>query len=259
MELRVTAIEGFPLVRAGDDLAALILTGLARSGLALEADDVVVVTGKVVSKAEGRLVDLAAVEPSPRAERLGAETEKDPRLVELVLRESVDVIRARPGNLLVRHRLGWVSAMAGIDRSNVEGGDDVALLLPADPDASAAAVRAALHAATGVWVGVVVTDSHGRPFRVGNTGVALGVAGLPALRELEGRPDLYGRPLTAASVVPVADLVASTAMLVSGEADEGRPVVLVRGLRLGEEPASPGTALLRPPDRDLFAVPDRDY
>ncbi|HEY2330970.1 MAG TPA: coenzyme F420-0:L-glutamate ligase [Acidimicrobiales bacterium] len=259
MELQITAVEGFPLVEAGDDLAALILDALRRAAMELRSGDVVVVTGKVVSKAEGRLVDLATIEPSARAERLGLETEKDPRLVELVLRESVDVIRARPGNLLVRHQLGYVSAMAGIDRSNVEGGDDVALLLPVDPDASASAIRASLHAVTGVWVAVVVTDSHGRPFRVGNTGVALGVAGLPAVRELEGRPDLYGRPLTAASVVPVADLVASTAMLISGEADEGRPVVVIRGLELGEEDPSPGTMLLRPRDKDLFAVPDKEY
>ncbi|MGD9798444.1 MAG: coenzyme F420-0:L-glutamate ligase [Acidimicrobiia bacterium] len=258
MKLQVTAVEGIPMVEPGADLPALILAALAGMGLDLQADDVVAVTGKIVSKAEGRLVDLATVEPSPRAHRLAVETEKDPRLVELVLRESVDVIRARPGNLLVRHRHGYVSAMAGIDRSNVGGDDEHALLLPDDPDASAAAIRGGLLAATGVAVAVVVTDSHGRPFRIGNLGVALGVAGLQAVRELEGRPDLFGRPLTAASVVPVADLVASTAMLVSGEADEGLPVVLVRGLAL-TEPPSTAAGLLRPRDKDLFAVPDRDY
>jgi coenzyme F420-0:L-glutamate ligase/coenzyme F420-1:gamma-L-glutamate ligase len=258
MTLQVTPLVGFPMVEPGADLPALILEALGRTGEQLEVDDVVVVTGKVVSKAEDRLVDLATIEPSARAEKLAIETEKDARLIELVLRESTAVIRARPGNLLVRHRLGYISAMAGIDRSNVGGDDEHALLLPEDPEASAAAIREALLAATGVAVGVVVTDSHGRPFRVGNTGVALGVAGMVSVRELEGRPDLFGRPLTAASVVPVADLVASTAMLVSGEADEGLPVILIRGLRLTEAP-SPASALLRPADRDLFAIPDREY
>jgi coenzyme F420-0:L-glutamate ligase / coenzyme F420-1:gamma-L-glutamate ligase len=258
MTLQVTPIEGLPLVGPGADLPGLILAAFDRMGLRLEDGDVVVVTGKIVSKAEGRLVDLATVQVSPRAQKLALDTDKDARLVELVLRESTAVIRARPGNLLVRHRLGYVSAMAGIDRSNVGGDDDTALLLPQDPEASAEGIRDGLQAATGVTVGVVVSDSHGRPFRVGNTGVALGVAGLVAVRELEGRPDLFGRPLTAASVVPVADLVASTAMLVSGEADEGLPVVLIRGLRVDEAPSS-ASALLRPADRDLFAIPDREY
>lgn len=257
--IQVIALDGMPLVAPGDDLVALIVEALARAELTLEPGDVVVVTGKVVSKAEGRLVDLATVVPSPRAERLAELTEKDPRLVELVLGESSEVIRARPGNLLVRHRRGWVSAMAGIDRSNIEGGDDHALLLPEDPDASAEALRAGLGERTGVDVAVVVVDSHGRPFRVGNVGVALGAAGLAPLRGLEGKPDLYGRPLTVASVVPVADLVASAALLVAGEADEGLPVLVVRGVRLGDEPAAAASVLIRDPERDMFAIPDREY
>src|SRR2546423_1582480 len=144
MAVHVLPVSDMPLVFAGDDLPALLLEALAAGGLALEHDDIVVVTGKVVSKAENRFVDLRMIEPSSRARRLALLTEKDPRLVELVLRESVEVVRARPGNLLVRHRRGWVSAIAGIDRSNVDSDAEHALLLPEDPDRSAAAIRAAL-------------------------------------------------------------------------------------------------------------------
>jgi coenzyme F420-0:L-glutamate ligase/coenzyme F420-1:gamma-L-glutamate ligase len=258
MNLEIVPLRGLPLVGAGADIPGLILEAMERSDLVLENDDIVVVTGKVVSKAEGLLVDLDSLQPTPRAERLATETGKDPRLVELVLQESVDVIRARFGNLLVRHRRGYVSGMAGIDRSNVDGDDEHALILPKDPDASAEAIREALHDRSGVRVGVVISDSHGRPFRIGNVGVALGTAGFAAVHFLEGRPDLFGRPLTGASVVPVADLLASTAMLVSGEADEGLPVILVRGLHLADGPET-GASLIRPPEQDLFAIPDRDY
>jgi coenzyme F420-0:L-glutamate ligase/coenzyme F420-1:gamma-L-glutamate ligase len=249
-------VAGLPLVREGDDLAALLVD----AGPGFLDGDVVVVTGKVVSKAEGCLVDLATITPSDRALRLAALTEKDPRLVELVLRESVAVVRARPGNLLVRHRLGWVSAVAGIDRSNVEGDDDHALVLPSDPDASARALRERLRSLTGVSVGVVISDSHGRPFRLGNTGVAIGSAGVEVVRYLEGRPDLFGRPLSGASIVPVADLLCSAALLVSGEADEGIAAVVVRGLA-SDEASAGDTALelVRPADRDMFAIPDADY
>jgi len=259
--VQLLPVPGVPLVPIGADLVPLVVTAVTDAGIGFEEHDIVVVTGKIVSKAEKRLVNLGEIEPSARAERLAAEAEKDPRLVELVLRESTDVVRVRPGNLLVRHRLGYVSAVAGIDRSNVSGDDDDALLLPEDPDASAAALRDELVRVTGLThLGVVITDSHGRPFRLGNTGVAIGVAGMTAIRYLEGDPDLFGRPLTNASIVPVADLVASAAMLVSGEADEGIPLVVVRGLRLTEDPDGTRAAdLQRPPDRDMFAIPDRDY
>lgn len=256
--VQLLPVPGIPLVAPGDDLGALITDALAGAGITLERDDVVVVTGKIVSKAEGRVVDLKGIEPSARAQRLAAETEKDPRLVELVLQESTDVVRVRPGNMLVRHKLGYVSAVAGIDRSNVSGDDDDALLLPEDPDASARGLCDELRRRTGVDVGVVITDSHGRPFRLGNTGVAIGVAGIGAIRYLEGQPDLFGRPLTNASIVPTADLVASAAMLVSGEANEGIPLVIVRGLHLGDD-GTRAADLLRPADRDMFAIPDRDY
>lgn len=258
MSVQFIPVHGIPIVEEGDDLVALILDAVAAGPISLEPGDIVVVTGKIVSKAEGRVVDLTSIRPSARARRLAARSEKDPRLVELVLRESRDVIRVRPGRLFVRHRLGYVSAMAGIDRSNLSGDDNHALLLPEDPDRTAAEIRAGLMTATGVPIGVLVTDSHGRPFRVGNVGVALGAAGVPALQQLAGMPDLFGRPLTVASVVPIADLIAAGAMLVSGEANEGIPVVVVRGVPLSEAPGQ-AADLIRDPERDLFAIADEDY
>jgi coenzyme F420-0:L-glutamate ligase / coenzyme F420-1:gamma-L-glutamate ligase len=249
-------VTPFPMVAEGDDVAEMILA--KGNNLGWEDGDVVVVTGKVISKAEGRLVALRTVMPSPRALALAALTEKDPRLVELVLRESIEVVRARPGVLLVRHRLGFVSAMAGIDRSNVNGGEDEVLLFPIDPDASAVRLRDRLQKATGRGLGLVISDSHGRPFRVGNIGVAIGVAGLLALIELEGTPDLFGRPLSRASVMPVADVVACAAGLVSGEAAEGVPVVVVRGAVVPVDDGRAGD-LLRSPESDLFAQPDCPY
>jgi coenzyme F420-0:L-glutamate ligase/coenzyme F420-1:gamma-L-glutamate ligase len=257
MRVELIAPEGLPVFERGDDLAALVVETLARHGEALRDHDIVVVTAKAVSKAQGRAVDLASITPSERAVRLAQLTDKDPRLVELVLSQSSEVIRARPGNLLVRHRMGWVSGMAGVDRSNL-GDEERALLLPEDPDASADALRARLGVLAGAEVGVVISDSHGRPFRIGNTGVALGAAGLCSVRHLEGQPDLFGRPLTGASVVPLADLVASAAILLAGEADEGRPVVVVRGLDLSADPRF-AADLIRPAATDLFAIADRDY
>ena len=258
MHVEVLPVPDLPLIESGDDLPALILDACRRAGIELADRDVVVVTGKIVSKSEGRWVSLRNVIPSERAQRLADATEKDPRLVELVLAESTAVVRARPGNLLVRHRLGYVSAVAGIDRSNVASDDDIALLLPVDPDASASALRATLEDRADVTLGVVISDSHGRPFRIGNTGVAIGCAGITAVRHLEGTDDLFGRALTSASIVPIADLIASAAMLVSGEAAEGIPVVIVRGLDFADD-GSRGLDLIRPAERDMFATPDRDY
>jgi len=246
------------MIGPGDDLPALIVDGLDRSTFELLANDVVVITGKVVSKAEDRLIALDSIQPSARAVSLAEVTGKDPRLVELVLRESSQVIRARPGNLLVRHRRGWISAMAGIDRSNVDGGDEHALLLPVDPDGSAAAIRLRLMELTGVPLSVIISDSHGRPFRLGNTGVALGAAGICSVRSLEGQPALFGRPLTGASIVPTADLIASAAMLASGEGNEGRPVVIVRGIDVTASPR-PASDLIRRESEDLFGQPDHAY
>lgn len=248
--LTITALPGIPLIKAGDDLPGIIVKGLQRANLQLEMGDVLVVTSKIVSKAEGRLVDLKTIEPGEVAQRFATETRKDPRIVELVLGESQKVSRSAPGVVVTQHRLGFVSANAGIDQSNVDGSEDMVLLLPSDPDNSASMIRARLYELTGVEVGIVISDSHGRPFRMGNVGVAIGVAGMPALLDLRGRPDLFGRELKI-SVQGYADLVASAANLLTGEADEGRPIVHLRGL-----PFPPihgrGSDLNRPPEQDLY-------
>jgi coenzyme F420-0:L-glutamate ligase/coenzyme F420-1:gamma-L-glutamate ligase len=245
-----TSLPEIPLIQSGDDLAKIILEALVRVSIQLQTGDALVVTSKIVSKAEGRQFDLREIKPSEEAERLAAETRKDPRIVELVLRESRLISRKAPGVLVVQHRLGFVSANAGIDQSNVEGGDDNVLLLPHDPDASAELIRGRLQEATGVNVGIVISDSHGRPFRMGNVGVAIGVAGMPALLDLRGKPDLFGRELKI-SIQGYADLVASAANLLTGEADEGRPVVHLRGLQF---PHIEGHAseMNRPPEQDLY-------
>lgn len=246
----VTALPGFPLVVAGDDVATLICHALDGAGLSLVDGDVLVVTSKILSKAAGRVVVLADVEPSADAHHYAAVTGKDPRMVELVLRESNGVSRAARGVLVVEHRLGFVCANAGIDQSNLEDGEARALLLPVDPDVDAATLRAAMRQAYGADVGVIVSDSHGRPFRNGNIGVALGVAGMPGVLDLRGERDLYGRDLKI-TIQGYADLVASAAQLVTGEGAEGRPVVLVRGLAY---PAGDGrgTDLNRDAANDLY-------
>ncbi len=249
--LMLIALPGIPLVKPGDDLVGLILDGLKAADLILEPHDIVVVTSKIVSKAENRLLDLRTVTPTPEARRLAEITGKDARLVEAILRESQAVSRCREGVLIVRHRLGFISANAGIDRSNVGAeGDHWVLLLPQDPDASARRIRDGLLERTGIAVGVILSDTHGRPFRVGNVGTAIGVAGIPALLDLRGHEDLFGRELKS-TIVAAADAVAAAAALVSGEADEGRPVVLVRGLKL---PEGQGCAadLNRDPALDLY-------
>lgn len=248
--LHIVALPGIPLVGPGDDLVQLILDGLNRAGLALQTGDVVVITSKIVSKAEGRLVDLRQVEPGEEAVALARDTRKDPRIVELVLRESRRISRQATGVLITEHRLGFVSANAGVDQSNVAGCEDYALLLPLDPDHSAHSVRAGLARATGAVVGIIISDSHGRPFRIGNVGVAIGVAGMPAVLDLRGKPDLFGRELKI-SIQGYADLIASAANLLTGEADEGRPVVLVRGLQ-HTQTAGSARDLIRPPDHDLY-------
>jgi coenzyme F420-0:L-glutamate ligase/coenzyme F420-1:gamma-L-glutamate ligase len=234
-------------------VAALLLDALGRAGLALQDGDVLAIAQKIVSKAEGRQVRLAEVTPSARAVELAGQVGKDARLIELILRESVEVSRLRPGVIIVRHRLGFTSANAGIDRSNVQtesGEEEAVLLLPRDPDASAVALRDALRAATGATVGVVITDSHGRPFRLGTVGVAIGVAGLPALWDRRGEADLYGYRLQHTDV-GLADEIAAAAGLLMGQAAEGLPAVLLRGLRL---PPAEGRAtdLVRPPELDLY-------
>ena len=244
------AIPDIPLIQPGDDIAVLIAERARAAGVSLADDDVLVISSKIVSKAEDRQMSLAAVSVSPAAAALAAETGKDPRLVELVLQEAEMVSRKRRGVLVTQHRLGFVSANSGLDQSNIEGGDDSALLLPQDPDASAAALRAALRDKLAVELAVVISDSHGRPFRVGNVGVAIGVAGLAALIDLRGRTDLYGRELEVTQRA-YADLVASAAHLLCGEADEGYPAIVIRGIDVSA-PHGAASDLNRLPENDLY-------
>jgi coenzyme F420-0:L-glutamate ligase/coenzyme F420-1:gamma-L-glutamate ligase len=248
--LELFAIPGLPMVRAGDDLPALIQGGLQRAGEALRDRDVVVIAQKIVSKAEGRTVDLADVVPSARAVALAAEVGKDPRIVEIVLSESTKVVRSRPNLMIMQHRLGFVMANAGVDQSNVAAADGRhrALLLPLDPDGSAEAIRSAL--AVRANIGVVISDSFGRPWRRGTTGVAIGSAGIPSVIDLRGQPDLFGRTLEV-SIVGFADEIAAAASLLQGQAAEAQPVVVVRGLTW-RAPNVPVAEVIRPAEEDLF-------
>ena len=238
-------------IQSGDDLTRLIGDALVGEA-APRPGDVIAVAQKIISKAEGRLVRLSDVTPSEPARALAAEVSKDPRFVELVLSESVRVVHQRPGLLIVQHRLGHVMANAGIDQSNVAppGEEKFALLLPRDPDASAVALRAALQARFAVRLAVLVTDSFGRAWRQGTTGVALGAAGLESLRDLRGQPDLFGRVMEV-TMIGIADEIASAASLLMGQAAEGQPVVGVRGFDVpGAE--IPAAQLVRPEAEDLF-------
>lgn len=250
----MTALPGLPLVQVGDDLGALILAGLARAGLTLSKGDVIAIAQKVVSKAEGRLVKLSDVRPSQRAMELATVTGKDPRFVEVVLSESTEVLRARANTLIVEHRLGYVSANAGVDRSNVaphgEGLDEYLLLLPADPDGTCAQLRAQFRSATGADVAVIINDSHGRAWRTGTVGVALGAAGFPALLDMRGHPDLFDYALQVTQI-GLGDELAAAASLLMGQADEGRPVIHIRGVPY---PFRDGNAreLIRAKEQDFF-------
>ena len=244
------AIPGIPLIEAGDDIIGIIIEKGAAADLHLRSGDCLVISSKIVSKSCGRQVALAGVAPSSEARTLADQTGKDPRLVELILRESRRVSRKRLGVLVTEHRLGLISANAGIDQSNIEAGSDAALLLPLDPDGAARDYRADIKRRLGCDVAVVISDSHGRPFRVGNVGVAIGAAGLPAVKDLRGQRDLYGRVMEVTQVA-YADLVASAAHLLCGEADEGLPAVLLRGLDLGA-PFGVAADLNRAAEHDLY-------
>jgi len=250
--MHLFALPEFPLVAPGDDLASLILDALARCGQGIAPGDVVAVAQKIVSKAENRYVRLADVAPGPEALALAAETRKDPRLVELVLRESSEVVRKRPGVLIMRHRLGYVMAQAGIDQSNLpsDEGDPRVLLLPEDPNASAARLRRAIEDRTGVAPFVIVTDSWGRPWRRGVVGFAIGTAGFAPLVSRIGETDLFGRRLEITEVA-VADQLAAAASFLMGEGSEGSPVVMIRGARLAPSDEN-AEQLLRPREQDLF-------
>jgi coenzyme F420-0:L-glutamate ligase/coenzyme F420-1:gamma-L-glutamate ligase len=251
-EVTLTPLSGIKMVEPGDDLGAITVAALQDNALVPEDGDVLVVAQKIVSKAERRYVDVATVRPSERAIALAAEVDKDPRFVEVVLSEATRVVRHRPGLLIVEHRLGFVMANAGIDHSNVaaqDGGERV-LLLPVDPDGSAHTLRRRLVDVFGVGIGVIISDSFGRPWRKGTVGVAIGAAGLPAFVDLRGHPDLFGRELLVTET-GFADEIAAAAGLLMGQADEAVPIVLVRGLTWSA-PDMPAAALVRPVEHDLF-------
>ncbi|MGD8824963.1 MAG: coenzyme F420-0:L-glutamate ligase [Myxococcales bacterium] len=256
-ELSIRALRNIPTIEPGDDLSEVVASAFIREGISLRAGDVVVVVSKVVSRAEGCFVDLGTIVPSDRALQLAEEIQKDPRLVELILLQSTGVSRKKVGALIVRHRLGFVSANAGIDASNAAPSNALAgtgpwvLTLPRDPDQSAASLRAGLAARFGIEPGVLITDSWGRPFRRGTVGFAIGAAGVPMLWDRRGASDRHGRVLEATECA-IGDALAAAADLVAGQADEGRPVTLVRGLGF-EPPTDSAQTLLRDAEVDLYA------
>lgn len=252
--LVLTPITGIPLIEPGDNLAEILLSGLTAAGITLENGDILVLAQKIVSKSENRLVNLNDVTPSQRAVDLADKIDKDPRLVELMLRESNSILRTRPGTIIVEHKAGFVCANAGIDHSNVQGPygnpEDWVLLLPENPDKSAAAIRDLIEGRIGVRIGIMIIDSHGRAWRNGVVGVAIGFSGMPGLVDMRGRADIFGYHLRVTTVA-AADELAGSASLVMGQADERVPVVHVRGFPFDLREGSFGE-LRRPTELDLF-------
>jgi coenzyme F420-0:L-glutamate ligase / coenzyme F420-1:gamma-L-glutamate ligase len=254
MPLIFSPLPKIPLIHPGDNLAEILLASLVTARITPEDGDILVIAQKIVSKAENRLVNLTTVSPSKEAQVLAEQSKKDPRLVELILRESKEILRVRPGTIIVEHRLGFVCASAGIDHSNVMGEEgkpeDWVLLLPEDPDRSALEIRRKIKISTGNRLGVMIIDSHGRAWRVGTIGTAIGISGLPGLVDKRGWKDLFGYRLKI-TIVAAADELAAAASLVMGEAAEGTPAVHVRGFPY---PLREGSLreLLRPKDQDLF-------
>ena len=264
MPLTITPLLNIPLIRRDDDLANILVEGLNASNIKLEDDDLLVLAQKIVSKAEGRMVNLATVTPGERAINLATESGKDPRIIELMLRESNEILRVRAGTIIVEHRLGFVCANAGIDHSNVgspfpneempkvkvDAHGDWVLLLPRDPDASCRVIREKIKSKTGKRIGVMIIDSHGRAWRVGTVGVCIGLSGIPAVVDELGWKDLFDYTLRV-TLVGVADELAAAASLMMGQAAEGTPAVHVRGFPY---PLREGSLkeLLRPKDQDLF-------
>ena len=265
MSLTLTPLKNIPLIRQDDDLADIIVNSLQESKIELNDNDILVLAQKIVSKAEGRMVDLASVTPTTRAVELARQTEKDPRLIELILQESNEVLRTRVGTIIVEHKLGFVCANAGIDRSNVNpfnraeqiDSEDEAqnpkewvLLLPQNPDLSSRKMREEIKAKTGKTVGVLIIDSHGRAWRNGTVGIAIGMSGIPGLQDLRGEPDLFGTELRITQV-GVADELSAAASLMMGQAAEGTPVIHVNGFPY---PLRNGSLkeLIRPKEQDLF-------
>ncbi len=254
MPLTLTPLSGIPLIRQGDNLADIVVSALQNNHITAEDHDILVFAQKIISKAEGRAINITTISPSQRAIELARQTDKDARVVELILQESSEVLRTRPGTIIVEHKLGFVCANAGVDHSNVAGVGDSAeewvLLLPAEPDHSAEKIRNEIEFKFGKRIGILIIDSHGRAWRNGTVGVAIGIAGLPGLEDLRGKTDLFGFTLRITQV-GVADELAAAASLMMGQAAEGTPVVHVRGFPY---PLREGSLkeLIRPRDQDLF-------
>ncbi len=254
MALTLTPLSNIPLIRRDDPLADILVKALHESAITLQNGDILVLAQKIVSKAEGRIVDLTTVTPGERAEKLAVQIDKDPRIVELILQESRSILRSRPGTVIVEHKLGFICANAGIDHSNVSGNGDnkeeSVLLLPENPDRSAHDLREKIKSLTGIQLGILIIDSHGRAWRNGTVGITIGISGLPGLVDLRGEPDLFGYTLRITQV-GVADELAAAASLVMGQAAEGTPAVHVRGFPYELRDGSL-SELIRPSDEDLF-------
>jgi coenzyme F420-0:L-glutamate ligase/coenzyme F420-1:gamma-L-glutamate ligase len=253
-QIVLSGLEGFPMVRPGDNISDLIYHSLLKNQVEIKDNDILVLAQKIVSKAEGRYRDLNNVIPGERAQELSNVTGKDPRFLELVLSESKSVLRAKPGTLIVEHRLGFICANAGIDHSNVDteshDQQDRVLLLPSDPDKSSSLIRWEIKNKTGKNIGVMIIDSHGRSWRMGVVGVAIGFSGVPGLVDMRGKKDLFGFELKVTQIA-AADELAASASLLMGQADESRPVIHARGFPYALRKSSMNE-MIRPLDQDLF-------
>lgn len=251
MTLQFIPLTHIPLVQPGDDLAGLIFEAIQQIGLTLTDTDIVVVTQKIVSKAENRFVRLSEVEPSSRALELAQLTGKVAPLIEVILWDTAEIVRARPGLLIVQHKLGFISANAGLDHSNVSPQPGMLLRLPANPDASAKALRHKLTQLTGAKSPVLIIDSHNRPWRIGAVGVVIGLSGMAPVQDLRGTPDLFGEPLQYTDV-GFTDQIAAAASLLMGQAAEGCPVVIARGVDFTFDEQATAADVLRPKEIDMF-------
>lgn len=252
-ELTLRIVPNFPMVMEGDDLASMILQAIKEAGFDLKSGDIMILAQKIVSKAEGRLISLKTVEAGERAVSLAAETEKDPRLVQLILDESQEVMRSKPGVIIVRHNLGHVGANAGIDQSNIEQDvDGSALLLPKNPDESAKRLKAEIDKELGLKIGIIIADSMNRPWRLGTVGEAIGCAGLTVLDDRRGETDLFGRELKV-TLINRADAIAAFATLAMGETTEQTPLAIVSGYSEDTDLVASASDIIRPISEDLFS------
>jgi coenzyme F420-0:L-glutamate ligase/coenzyme F420-1:gamma-L-glutamate ligase len=248
--IQVIGIEGLPIIKRGDNLASLICDAAKKQGTPIQDGDIIVVTHVVVSRAEGRITNLDEVVPSEFAKRIAEHSEKDPALVEVVLREAKRIIRMSDGKIITETKHGFICANSGVDKSNVPGERFVALL-PENPDASADRIRREIKRLTGKDVAVIISDTHGRPLREGEINVAIGVSGLKPIKDRRGEKDLFGYVLRVKQTA-VADELASTAELVIGQADEGVPAAIIRGYKFIKSETARATELVRPKEKDLF-------